>query len=63
MASEEFACPHCGSHYSRMVVTMNAPDCDVETCVVCEEVMEYWDSRQVPVFHLVKPAALQPLTA
>lgn len=62
MAGEEFACPHCGSQYSRMLVTMSAPDRDVETCVVCEEVMAGWDGREVPVFQLLAPAPL-PLVA
>ncbi|MGO9634277.1 MAG: MJ0042-type zinc finger domain-containing protein [Steroidobacteraceae bacterium] len=48
-----FFCPHCGALYSVTRSRLSAKESNIAKCVVCGQIMDKWDSRDVPTFKLI----------
>jgi transcription elongation factor Elf1 len=55
-----FFCPHCGALYSVTHSRRSKSDSNVATCVVCQLIMDKWDSTmdkwdstKVPIYKLI----------
>jgi predicted Zn finger-like uncharacterized protein len=48
-----FFCPHCGALYSVARSRLSAKESNSAKCVVCGQIMDKWDSRDVPTFKLI----------
>ena len=48
-----FFCPHCGALYSVTHSRRSKSDSNVATCVVCQLIMDEWDSTKVPIYKLI----------
>ena len=48
-----FFCPHCGALYSVTHSRLSAKENNIAKCVVCFQIMDQWDSRDVPVYKLI----------
>ena len=48
-----FFCAHCGALYSVTHSRRSKSDSNVATCVVCQLIMDKWDSTKVPIYKLI----------
>jgi transcription elongation factor Elf1 len=48
-----FFCPHCGALYTVTYLRLSNNDSSVAKCVVCGQIMDKWDSTNVPTFKLI----------
>ena len=48
-----FFCPHCGALYAVTHARRPEVERNAATCVVCERVMDEWQSTSVPTYKLV----------
>jgi len=48
-----FFCPHCGALYAVTYLRGSEVDRNSAKCVVCERVMDQWQSTSVPTYKLV----------
>ena len=49
-----FFCPHCGALYSVTQAQLAKSESNSAKCTVCLQVMDRWDSANVPVYKLVQ---------
>src|SRR6266545_4159634 len=45
-----FFCPHCGALYSVTHSRLFKSDSNVAKCVVCLQIMDKWDSIDIPIY-------------
>ena len=50
---QSFFCPHCGALYSVARSRLSAKESNSAKCVVCGQIMDKWDLRDVPTFKLI----------
>jgi predicted Zn finger-like uncharacterized protein len=48
-----FFCPDCGALYSVTHSRLSASDGNIAKCVVCLQIMDRWDSTNVPIYKLI----------
>ena len=48
-----FFCPHCGALYSVTHSRRSKRDGNIAKCVVCQLIMNKWDSTDVPIYKLI----------
>ncbi len=48
-----FFCPHCGALYSVTHSQHSKSDSNIAKCVVCFQIMDKWDSNDVPNYKLI----------
>jgi predicted Zn finger-like uncharacterized protein len=48
-----FFCPHCGALYSVTRSGLSANESNIAKCTVCGQIMDKWDSRDVPTYKLI----------
>ena len=48
-----FFCPHCGALYSVTDTRLSKSESGTAKCVVCGQIMDKWDSTNVPTFKLI----------
>jgi predicted Zn finger-like uncharacterized protein len=48
-----FFCPDCGALYAVTYSRLANSDSNVARCVVCGQIMDKWDSTNVPTFKLI----------
>jgi uncharacterized protein (DUF983 family) len=48
-----FFCPHCGALYPVTRSRHATKESNIAKCVVCGQIMDKWDSRDVPTFKLI----------
>jgi predicted Zn finger-like uncharacterized protein len=49
-----FFCPHCGALYAVTHSRLSKRDSNFAKCVVCGQIMDRWDSTDVPTFKLTQ---------
>jgi hypothetical protein len=54
-----FFCPHCGAlysvtHYSVTHSRLSESDSNIAKCLVCLQIMDRWDSTDVPIYKLLQ---------
>ena len=49
-----FFCPHCGALYSVTRSRLSESDRDIAKCLVCLQIMDKWDSNDVPIYKLIQ---------
>ena len=49
-----FFCPHCGALYSVTHSRLSKRDSNIVKCVVCLQIMDKWDSANVPIYKLIQ---------
>jgi hypothetical protein len=49
-----FFCPYCGALYSVTHSRRSKSDSNIATCVVCLQIMDKWDSTNVPIYKLIQ---------
>jgi transcription elongation factor Elf1 len=49
-----FFCPHCGALYSVTHFRVSESDSDFAKCVVCRQIMDRWDSVNIPIYKLMQ---------
>jgi hypothetical protein len=49
-----FFCPHCGALYSVTLSRLSESDSNIAKCLVCLQIMDKWDSTEVPVYKLIQ---------
>jgi predicted Zn finger-like uncharacterized protein len=49
-----FFCPHCGALYSVTQAQLPKSESNSAKCTVCLQVMDRWESADVPVYKLVQ---------
>jgi predicted Zn finger-like uncharacterized protein len=49
-----FFCPHCGALYSVTHSRLSKRDSNIVKCVVCQQIMDKWDSANVPIYKLIQ---------
>jgi predicted Zn finger-like uncharacterized protein len=49
-----FFCPHCGALYAVTHSQLAQSESNVAKCAVCLQVMDRWESANVPVYKLVQ---------
>lgn len=48
-----FFCPHCGALYSVTRARLSKSESNFAKCVVCQQIMDRWDSIDVPTYKLI----------
>jgi hypothetical protein len=48
-----FFCPHCGALYSVTHSRRSKGDSNSARCVVCQQIMDKWDSPSAPIYKLI----------
>ncbi len=54
LEGQTFFCPHCGALYSVTHSQLSEPDNNTAKCVVCLQIMDRWDTAEVPIFKLIQ---------
>ena len=49
-----FFCPHCGALYSVTHSRLSESDSNIAKCLVCLQIMDKWDSTDVPIYKLIQ---------
>ena len=49
-----FFCPHCGALYAVTYSQSPRSESNTAKCVVCLQIMDKWDSTNVPAYKLVQ---------
>jgi hypothetical protein len=49
-----FFCPHCGALYSVTHSRLSESDSKIAKCLVCLQIMNTWDSTDVPIYKLIQ---------
>jgi transcription elongation factor Elf1 len=49
-----FFCAHCGALYSVTHSRLAKRDSSTAKCVVCLQIMDQWDTTEVPTFKLIQ---------
>jgi transcription elongation factor Elf1 len=48
-----FFCPHCGALYSVTHFRHSKSDTNSVKCVVCQQIMDKWESPNAPIYKLI----------
>jgi len=49
-----FFCPHCGALYAVTYSQLSKRESNSAKCTVCLQIMDKWDSTNVPTYKLVQ---------
>jgi hypothetical protein len=49
-----YFCPHCGALYSVTHSRLSESDNNIAKCLVCLQIMDKWDSTDVPIYKLIQ---------